>query len=167
MTLIDLDCVKRMLYTQISLNKALNYEKTQLDDRHKAMDEQINNTLNGYQTVLETTEKNSSDTQLKHQIKEQQALYARTKEDISKIGEDSYLQDDKALAIEESLKKSEKIIEEGREQLKKLNATLGVPKKDFELVEKQVEKTKNELEEISKQYKDQKAENERADKNTE
>ena len=167
MTLIDLDCVKRMLYTQISLNKALNYEKTQLDDRHKAMDEQINNTLNGYQTVLETTEKNSSDTQLKHQVKEQQDLYARTKEDISKIGEDSYLQDDKALAIEESLKKSEKIIEEGREQLKKLNATLGVPKKDFELVEKQVEKTKNELEEISKQYKDQKAENERADKNTE
>ncbi len=74
-TILNLECVKRMLYQQIQLNKTLEIEKKSFDVRHKTLDEELDTTISVYRTVLEDTEKKSSDAMMKEEIKKQVQLH--------------------------------------------------------------------------------------------
>lgn len=47
-TILNLECVKRMLYQQIQLNKTLENEKKSFELRHKTLDEELDTTISVY-----------------------------------------------------------------------------------------------------------------------
>lgn len=74
LTLLETDHYKRMLYEQIAYSKLIREKRRQLEQSHAEMEEQINQTLNGYKSVLEDTEKKSTDAQMKEDIRKQADL---------------------------------------------------------------------------------------------
>lgn len=81
-TILNLECVKRMLYQQIQLNKTLENEKKSFEMRHKTLDEELDTTISVYRTVLEDTEKKSSDAMMKEEIKKQVQLHEQILQEI-------------------------------------------------------------------------------------
>lgn len=169
LTLLETDAMKRMLYQQISLNKALNQEKQSIESRHAEFDEQINLTLHGYKTVLEDTEKKSSDAMMKQEIKTQIELKEKLEEDIADANEENFVLEDKISMMRDKIKEKEKNIIDSKEVINKMKDSLGVPTKKYDhemtliaKLKKEIEEAENRIEETITKIAQNKSNNEAA-----
>jgi hypothetical protein len=97
--LMELDFVKRELYEQIEVNKELQSERDTARKQFLDLEQEMEQTLEGYRIVLADTEHSPEDTQLRSEIRNQLKLNEALQKEKNQLCEENMiLKDEKKTA---------------------------------------------------------------------
>lgn len=130
--LMELDFIKRELYEQINVNKELEEERNMARKQFLDLENEMEQTLDGYRTVLEDQEHSPEDTQLRTEFRNQMKLNETLQKEKNKLAEENMvLMDEKKMSIKK-VEEKEALIETMKGQIFDLKKGKVIPTHEFE-----------------------------------
>ena len=109
--LMEVDFVKRELYEQINVNKALEVIKNQARKQFLDLENEMEQTLEGYRIVLQDQEHSPEDTQFRAEFRNQLKLNETLQKEKNQLAEDNMVLHDEKKTLNQKVEEKEALIE--------------------------------------------------------
>jgi ABC-type phosphate transport system auxiliary subunit len=138
--LMEVDFVKRELYEQINVNKELEIERNKARKQFLDLENEMEQTLEGYRVVLEEQEHSPEDTQMRTEFRNQLKLNEALQKEKNNLAEENMVLNDEKKTALKKVEERDAQIENLKGQIFDMKKGSVVPKHEHEQLKKEKEK---------------------------
>ena len=149
--LIELDFVKRELYEQIGINKELEVERNNARKQFLDLENEMEQTLEGYRIVLQEQEHSPEDTQLRTEMRNQLKLNENMQKEKNQLAEENMVLIDEKKTLNKKVTEKEEMIETLKGQLFEMQKGQVIPKNEFEKIKQEKEKCRKDAKKFAEE----------------
>lgn len=149
--LIEVDFVKRELYEQIGINKELEVERNNARKQFLDLENEMEQTLEGYRIVLQEQEHSPEDTQLRTEMRNQLKLNENMQKEKNQLAEENMVLMDEKKTLNKKVAEKEEMIETLKGQLFEMQKGQVIPKNEFEKIKQEKEKCRKDAKKFAEE----------------
>ena len=149
--IMELDFIKRELYEQIGINKELEVERNNARKQFLDLENEMEQTLEGYRIVLEDSEHSPEDTQMRHEMKNQLKLNDTLQREKNQLAEENMILIDEKKTLNKKSNENEEMIKSLKSELLEVKKGQVIPKQEFEKTKKEKEKCRRDAKKFAEE----------------
>lgn len=149
--LMELDFIKRELYEQIGINKELEVERNNARKQFIDLENEMEQTLEGYRIVLEDTEHSPEDTQMRNEMRNQLKLNDTLQKEKNQLAEENMVLIDEKKTLNKKVAEKETLVETLQAEILELKKGQVIPKNEFEKVKTEKEKCRKDAKKFAEE----------------
>jgi intraflagellar transport protein 20 len=149
--LMELDFVKRELYEQIEVNKELQSERDTARKQFLDLEQEMEQTLEGYRIVLADTEHSPEDTQLRSEIRNQLKLNEALQKEKNQLCEENMILKDEKKTANAKLAEKDEMIDNLKGQMFEVKKGNSVPKREYDKMKTEKDKCRKDAKKFAEE----------------
>lgn len=149
--LMELDFVKRELYEQINVNRELEVERNKARRQFLDLEQEMEQTLEGYRIVLEDQEHSPEDTQLRTEMRNQLKLNDALQKEKNQLAEENMVLKDEIKTANKKVQEKDELVEGMKGQIFELKKGQVIPKHDYEKLKQEKEKCRKDAKKFAEE----------------
>lgn len=149
--LMELDFVKRELYEQINVNRELETERNKARRQFLDLEQEMEQTLEGYRIVLEDQEHSPEDTQLRTEMRNQLKLNDALQKEKNQLAEENMVLKDEIKTSHKKVQEKDELMENMKGQIFELKKGQVIPKHDHEKLKQEKEKCRKDAKKFAEE----------------
>jgi hypothetical protein len=149
--LMELDFVKRELYEQITVNQELEHERNNARRQFLELENEMEQTLEGYRVVLAEQEHSPEDTQMRTEMRNQLKLNETLQKEKNQLAEENMVLKDEKKTSHLKVKEKEAMIENLKGQVFEVKKGEAVPKGQFDKLKAEKDKCRKDAKKFAEE----------------